>query len=84
LSAGQAQRIGLARVFLRDARLVVLDEPTAHLDTDTGAAIAAAIRRLAHDRTILLIAHSPALVMHADHVIVLDEPAGEPLLLEAA
>jgi thiol reductant ABC exporter CydD subunit len=84
LSAGQAQRIGLARVFLRDASLVVLDEPTAHLDAATCAAIAAAIRRLAHDRTILLIAHSRALMAHADHVIVLAEPAAEPLLLEAA
>jgi ATP-binding cassette, subfamily C, bacterial CydD len=65
VSAGQAQRIALARAFLRNARLVVLDEPTAHLDRETAGAIAAAIERLARGRTALLITHDSRLVAHA-------------------
>ncbi len=72
LSAGQAQRVGLARAFLRDAPLVVLDEPTAHLDTDTAAAVGAAIARLAEGRTTLLIAHDARLAARAEHVVKLD------------
>ncbi len=72
LSAGQAQRVGLARAFLRDAPLVVLDEPTAHLDTDTAAAVGAAIARLAEGRTTLLIAHDASVAARADCVVRLD------------
>jgi thiol reductant ABC exporter CydD subunit len=72
LSAGQAQRVGLARAFLRDASLVVLDEPTAHLDADTAAAVGAAIVRLAEGRTTLLIAHDARLAAHAERAVRLD------------
>jgi thiol reductant ABC exporter CydD subunit len=69
LSAGEAQRIALARAFLRDAPLLVLDEPTAHLDAETAAAVERAIVRLARGRTTLLIAHRPALAARADRIV---------------
>ncbi len=72
LSAGQAQRVGLARAFLRDASLVVLDEPTAHLDADTAAAVGGAIARLAEGRTTLLIAHDARLAARAECAVRLD------------
>ena len=71
LSAGQRQRIALARAFLRDAPLVLLDEPTANLDAETAADVMAAIRRLAHGRTVVLAAHRPELIALADRVITL-------------
>ena len=71
LSAGQAQRIALARAFLRDASLVVLDEPTAHLDADTASAVGVAIERLAAGRTTLLIAHDPRIAARAQRIITL-------------
>ncbi len=71
LSAGERQRLGLARAFLRDAPLLLLDEPTAGLDGHTEREIVQAIRRLAHGRTVVLVAHRPALVTMADRVIAL-------------
>jgi len=73
LSAGQAQRIALGRAFLRDASLVVLDEPTAHLDPETATAIGEAIERLAARRTTLLIAHDRKLVTHADRIVEISQ-----------
>ena len=69
LSAGQRQRIALARAFRRDAPIVLLDEPTANLDTDTADEVMAAIRRLAHGRTVIMAAHRPELIALADRVI---------------
>jgi ATP-binding cassette subfamily C protein CydCD len=69
LSVGQRQRVGLARVFVRDPALVLLDEPTASLDGVTEAAVVAAIRRLAVGRTVLVVAHRPALVALADRTV---------------
>jgi ABC-type multidrug transport system fused ATPase/permease subunit len=57
LSAGQRQRIALARAFLRDAPLVLLDEPTAHLDAVSAQQILAALESLASGRTVLLASH---------------------------
>jgi thiol reductant ABC exporter CydD subunit len=71
LSAGERRRIALARAFLRDAALVILDEPTADLDPDSAEAIGAAIERLCAERTVLLIAHRPELAHMADRVLVL-------------
>jgi ATP-binding cassette subfamily C protein CydD len=72
VSAGQRQRIALARAFARDARLVVLDEPTANVDAHTAVAIGQAIERLAGDRSVLVIAHSPEVIGRADRVVRLD------------
>jgi len=71
LSGGERRRIGLARAFLRDAPLVILDEPTADLDPASVEQVAAAIARLRAGRTVLVIAHRPELVRHADRVVVL-------------
>jgi ABC-type multidrug transport system fused ATPase/permease subunit len=72
LSAGQRQRVALARAFLSDARLVLLDEPTANLDGESEAAVLDAVRRLAHGRTVVLVAHRPALLTLADRVVRMD------------
>jgi thiol reductant ABC exporter CydD subunit len=71
LSAGERQRLALARAFLRDAPLLLLDEPTASLDGHTEREIVQSIRRLARDRTVVLVAHRPALVAMADRVVSL-------------
>ncbi len=77
LSAGQRQRLALARVFLADRPVLLLDEPTAGLDNRTEAHVAAALRRLARDRTVVVVAHRPALLAVADRVVHLGLPAAE-------
>ena len=72
VSAGQRQRIALARAFLRDARLVVLDEPTANVDSETAGVIGEAIERMAGTRSVLVIAHRPEVIARADRVVRLD------------
>ncbi|MBA0052880.1 thiol reductant ABC exporter subunit CydD [Streptomyces sp. AJS327] len=78
LSAGQRQRVALARAFLADRPLLVLDEATAALDGATEAAVVDAVRRLAAGRTVLLVAHRPALLGIADRVVRL-APATPPV-----
>jgi ABC-type multidrug transport system fused ATPase/permease subunit len=75
LSPGERRRIGLARAFLRDAPLVILDEPTADLDPANVELVARAVRRLDVGRTVLLIAHRPELVAHADRMVCLEHGA---------
>jgi ATP-binding cassette subfamily C protein CydD len=72
LSGGQAQRLALARAFLRNPALLVMDEPTAHLDPEQEALLQPAIQRLCRGRTVILIAHRLATVIRADQIIVLD------------
>jgi ATP-binding cassette, subfamily C, bacterial CydD len=69
LSAGERRRIALARAFLRDAPLVVLDEPTADLDPGIASEVGEAVGRLRGGRTVLLIAHRPELAAQADRVV---------------
>ncbi len=72
LSGGQAQRIALARAFLRNAPLLILDEATAHLDPETELLIQASINRLLQGRTALIIAHRLSTVYNADRIAVID------------
>lgn len=75
LSAGQRQRLALARAFLADRPVLLLDEPTASLDGETEAGIVEAVRRLAAGRTVLLVVHRPALLSVADRVVTLEPGA---------
>ncbi|MBF4161715.1 thiol reductant ABC exporter subunit CydD [Nocardioides acrostichi] len=78
LSAGQAARLALARVVLARRPYVLLDEPTAHLDDDTEAVLLRTLRRLATTATVIVVAHRPAVVEAADHVIALEVPDAGP------
>ena len=72
LSGGEIQRIALARAFLRDAPLVILDEPTASLDLASEAAVNAAIGALARGRTLVTVAHRLHTIRNADRIVMLD------------
>jgi ABC-type multidrug transport system fused ATPase/permease subunit len=73
LSAGQRRRLGLARAFVRDAPLLIADEPTANLDLDTQEDIRAALDRLAEQRTVVTVVHRPVLAADADLVVRLEQ-----------
>jgi ABC-type transport system involved in cytochrome bd biosynthesis fused ATPase/permease subunit len=69
LSAGERRRIALARAFLRDAPLVLLDEPTADLDAESAAIVGEAVEKLRVGRTVLLVAHHVELAARADRIV---------------
>ena len=88
LSGGQAQRLALARAFLVNAPLLILDEPTAHLDPEQDALIQESIRALTQQRTVLTIAHRLFSLSHAQQILVMENGAiveqGTPARLQAA
>jgi ABC-type multidrug transport system fused ATPase/permease subunit len=73
LSAGQAQRIAIARAFLKDAPLLILDEPTSCLDPESERLIRQSLERLMQNRTVLVIAHRRNTIASAQQIIVLEE-----------
>jgi ABC-type transport system involved in cytochrome bd biosynthesis fused ATPase/permease subunit len=85
LSAGERRRIGLARALLRDAPLLILDEPTADLDPASADAVVEAVERACAARTVLLIGHGDVLIERADRVVLLSDGAAlAPPALEVA
>jgi ATP-binding cassette subfamily B protein len=79
LSGGERQRISLARAFLRDAPVLILDEPTSSVDLKTEAAIIAAMERLMVGRTTFLIAHRPATLAGCDVLLHVEDGQIEPV-----
>ncbi|MHB1681461.1 MAG: thiol reductant ABC exporter subunit CydD [Bacilli bacterium] len=72
LSGGQAQRLAIARAFLKDSPILIFDEPTAHLDVESELGIRTALERLLQSRTALIVAHRLRTVIGADRILVLD------------
>jgi ABC-type multidrug transport system fused ATPase/permease subunit len=86
LSGGQRQRLALARAFLRDAPILLLDEATASIDSEAEHLIQEAVERFHGTRTILLVSHRLSTVLRADRIVVLDEgrivESGSPVDLQ--
>ena len=73
LSGGERQRISIARAFLKDAPVILLDEATASLDAENETAIQEALSKLIKNKTVLIIAHRMRTIANADHIIVLKD-----------
>jgi ABC-type multidrug transport system fused ATPase/permease subunit len=73
LSGGQVQRLAIARALLKDAPIVILDEPTSQIDLETEKVIHEALDKLMHNKTVLLIAHRLSTVEKADRIVVMGE-----------
>ncbi len=73
LSGGERQRLGIARALLKDARILILDEPTSSLDAISEDAVFSALRTLRHGRTTIVIAHRLSTIRDADRILVLHE-----------
>jgi subfamily B ATP-binding cassette protein MsbA len=73
LSGGQKQRIGIARAVVRDSPIMILDEPTAALDTESEHLVIEGLRRLMKGRTVIMIAHRLSTIRDADKIVVLKE-----------
>jgi ATP-binding cassette subfamily B protein len=84
LSGGERQRIALARAFLKDAPILILDEPTSSVDLRTEASIIEAMERLMHGRTTFIVAHRLATLAHCDVVYAVEDGRLRPAALEAS
>lgn len=73
LSGGQRQRIAIARVFLKDAPILILDEATSALDSEIEAAIQSSLDELMHDKTVIAIAHRLSTIAQMDRLVVIDQ-----------
>ena len=73
LSGGQKQRIAVARCLLHAADILVLDDPISQVDLETGAEIINTIRKMAGQKTIIIVSHRLSAVSHADQIICLDQ-----------
>ena len=73
LSGGEKQRLAIARVFLKDAPIIILDEATAYADAENEAKVQAAFAKLAQNKTVLMIAHRLKTVERADQILVMDK-----------
>ena len=73
LSGGERQRISLARAFLKNAPILVLDEPTSSVDMGTEGVILEAMERLMRGRTTFIIAHRPSTLKHCDNILRLEQ-----------
>lgn len=73
LSGGQAQRLAIARAILKDAPIVILDEPTSQIDVETEALLNRALARLTANKTVLMIAHRLSTIEQADRIIVMQD-----------
>ncbi|PMR73611.1 ABC transporter ATP-binding protein [Billgrantia endophytica] len=73
LSGGEKQRLSIARALLKDAPIVILDEPTAALDSESEVAVQRAIDTLVSDKTVVVIAHRLSTIVGADQILVLED-----------
>ena len=73
LSGGQRQRLAIARAILRNPSILILDEATSQIDSESEAEIGRTMQAFGKDRTVLVVAHRPATILAADEVVVMDQ-----------